>query len=140
MMPSPIPRCTYRLQLTPDFTFDDAAARLLAALTVDAEWVRTHTRLGLRAGEWDRRGRDSSFLLRGSDLREAERWLAEQAGKEPPPTELQSRYVNASRRATSRRQRLAFVAVLIALAVAVGSARVSVYLTGSSDGVGTIAA
>jgi hypothetical protein len=47
------------LDFRSDDSFDDAAARLLAALTVDAEWVRTHTRLGLRAGEWvaDRRRR-----------------------------------------------------------------------------------
>ena len=83
-----------------DGEFDAAAARLQEALDVDADWVRMHTRIGLRAGDWDRRERDASFLLRGSDLRDAEGWLAEQAGKEPAPTELQSRYVLASRRAT----------------------------------------
>jgi hypothetical protein len=32
-------------------------------------------RLLVRSGEWDRRGRDESLLLRGQDLRTAETWL-----------------------------------------------------------------
>ena len=51
----------------------------------------------MRAVEWDAR-RDGSLLLRGRDLEEAERVLAANAGKDPRPTELQQRYVHASRR------------------------------------------
>ena len=98
--------------------FDDEAARLLQAVDVDPEWVHDHTRIGVRAVEWDRNGRDRSFLLRGSDLRDAEQWLAEQTGKEPAPTELHVQYVLASRRAAVRQQRVVLVAVVAALAVA----------------------
>jgi len=99
-----------------------AVDTLAAALEVDPEWVESHTRLLVRAQEWDRRLRDASFLLRGSDLRAAESWLAGQAGKDPPPTPLQSEYVLAGRAAATRRQRAAFGAVATALAVATGLA------------------
>src|SRR5581483_3014049 len=59
---------------------DDQAAALRAvgqALDTDLDWVRAHTRLLTRALEWEGRQRDASFLLHGSDLREAERWLGE---------------------------------------------------------------
>jgi WD40 repeat protein len=36
-----------------------------------------HTRLLVRAQEWERKERDDSYLLRGMDLQEAEGWLAE---------------------------------------------------------------
>jgi len=105
-----------------DDAFADEAARLLAAVNVDADWVQEHTRIGVRAGEWDRNGRDPSFLLRGSDLRDAEGWLAGQGGKEPAPTELHVQYVLASRRAAVRRQRVVLGAVVVALAVSIALA------------------
>jgi TIR domain/WD domain, G-beta repeat len=105
-----------------DEEFDARAAELLESMGVDANWARRHTRLGQRATEWDGRGRDRSFLLRGSDLRDAEAWRDEQAGKLPPPTELQLAYVSASRSAAARRQRSALAAVVLALAITAGLA------------------
>jgi WD40 repeat protein len=105
-----------------DERFEEAVANLLEALNVDADWARQHTRFALRASQWRDRGRDRSFLLRGSDLGDAERWLTGQAGKDPPPTEVQLEYVNASRGAAARRRRVTFGAVLIALTVAVALA------------------
>ena len=93
---------------------------LLAAIDDLPEWAREHTRLLERAEEWEHRGRDSGSLLRGGDLREAERWLGEQsAHREPRPTPLQTEYVLAGRRYATRRQRLTVGATLVALAVAV---------------------
>ena len=40
-----------------------------AAWIPTSDWVRAHTRLLVRASEWDQKGRDDSFLLRGSDLK-----------------------------------------------------------------------
>ena len=91
---------------------------LLAAIDDLPEWAREHTRLLERAEEWEHGGRDSGSLLRGGDLREAERWLGEQsAHKEPRPTPIQTEYVLASRRYATRRQRLTVGATLAALAV-----------------------
>src|SRR5215472_4672917 len=95
---------------------DAAFAKLTGALETDLAWAKAHTRLLVRAVEWDARG-DGSLLLRGADLKEAEANLAANAGKQPAPTELQQRYVLASRRAATRRQRIVLVSVAVALAV-----------------------
>jgi hypothetical protein len=85
--------------------FEEAFEKLIKDLDTDIEWVHEHTRLLVRAKEWESKGRDSSMLLRGSELREAEEWQSRAADKEPKPTSLQSEYILASRRAASSRYR-----------------------------------
>ncbi|MBD2460597.1 TIR domain-containing protein [Oscillatoria sp. FACHB-1407] len=70
---------------------------LLRILDTDTEHLHAHTRLLMRAIEWDSKGRKESLLLRGDDLEQAEQWLAQSVGKEPKPTELQQSYVATSR-------------------------------------------
>jgi len=78
--------------------FDAAFERLINALATDFEHVREHTRLVLRSAEWDAHGRDRSGLLAGSQLTDAERWLAGAAALgDPTPTPLQAQYIAASR-------------------------------------------
>ena len=79
---------------------------LVEALDSDLDWKRSHTRLLVRAREWEAKGLDKSFLLRGKDLRDAEEWQSQAGKKEPKPTALQSEYILAGRRAETRRQRL----------------------------------
>ena len=56
--------------------------------------------------EWDAEGRDKSLLLRGTELKAAEGWLASRpAGADPAPTQVQREYLLASREAAARRQR-----------------------------------
>ncbi len=86
--------------------FDGAVAQLVNALETDLDWLEAHARMLVRAREWERAGRDGSFLLHGSDLREAEAWLAEQGSHGEAATPLQADYIVASRRASARRQRL----------------------------------
>jgi WD40 repeat protein len=95
--------------------FDEAFATLVKALETEPEHLRAHTRLLVRSKEWDTSDRDRSHLLRGSDLSQAEAWLASSQGKEPAPTQGQTAYVLASRKAVSRRQRTVVGAVAIAL-------------------------
>src|SRR5262249_55149551 len=71
--------------------FDPAVDKLIAAIQTDLEWTKQHTRLLERAVEWNDAKRDDSFLLQKNDLAAAERWLALGPGKEPKPTELQTR-------------------------------------------------
>jgi WD40 repeat protein len=97
--------------------FEASFARLAEALDTDLEWQVAHARLLVRAGEWEREERDKSFLLRGSDLDTAERWLARKSGHEQSPAPLQIEYLLASRQAASRRQRITMAAVVLALAV-----------------------
>lgn len=95
-----------------------AFARVLQALDTDLAWAEVHTRLLVRAVEWDER-RDASLLLRGRDLEEALQKVTANAGKEPVPTELQREYLAASRGASRSRQRIILGSVSLALAVSV---------------------
>ena len=108
--------------------FVEATDKLISALDTDLDWVRAHTRLLTRAIEWDANGRNNSFVLRGEDLRSAERWLAEAGGqKERQPTALQKEYISASRKASTRRQRITVGAVGFGAVVAIVLAMVSCY-------------
>jgi len=77
-------------------SFEIAFQSLIQALDTDLDWVRLHTRLLVRAREWDVKGRDSAFLLRGMDLQNAVQWLAQAAIKEPKAAALQEEYIRAS--------------------------------------------
>jgi WD40 repeat protein len=111
-----------------DDDFEKATDELISAFDTDLNWVHSHTRLLTRAIEWDANGRNNSFVLRGEDLRSAERWLA-QAGaqKERQPTALQTEYIIASRKAAARRQRITLGAVTFALVVAIALAVVAFF-------------
>ena len=61
--------------------------RLVAALTVDLDWLREHTRILSRAREWEESGRSANRLLVGEALAEANGW-AERRPKDAPPTSL----------------------------------------------------
>lgn len=116
-----VPEVLRRLNWIPMRAEDDfaaALAKLRAALDVDLPWVRLHTRLLVRAQEWEAKGRDTSRLLRGRDLKEAERWLSEAAHHpNPQPAPLQLEYMGASRRADKRRQRIVLGSTVIALLI-----------------------
>jgi WD40 repeat protein len=104
-----------------DTHFDASLDRLVGAIDADLELAREHTRWLVKAIEWDAERRDRSFLLRGSELRSAEVWLARaDADAEPAPTALQREYLLASRGAAARRQRVLLGVSLAVAAVAVG--------------------
>ena len=90
---------------SPGHDFGRALDEVVLALETDLEWRDAHTRLTVRAEEWADSQRDRSYLLRGSDLRSAEKRL-DQAPRhrDTPPTALQAEYILASRRATTRTQ------------------------------------
>lgn len=106
---------------SPDL-FDERVAALLQALDTDLAWVKAHTRLLTRALEWLRTDSETSLLLRGKELTEAETWSSQASEKEPQPTMLQSQYILASRQAAVRLQRLVTGAVAAALAIAIALA------------------
>jgi hypothetical protein len=91
--------------LDDDARFEATLAELIEALDTDLDWVKTHTRLLVRAREWtggrgDRSSGDRSRLLRGRDLRAAEAWLAEgNTHPQAPATSGQRAFIAASRRA-----------------------------------------
>jgi WD40 repeat protein len=100
--------------------FEAGVERVVSALETDLEWERQHTRLTVKALEWDAAGRDRSFLLRGADLKTAERWLAAGADKDPGPTALEQDYLLAARQSATRRQRALVGGSLAIAVVAIG--------------------
>jgi len=98
---------------------DVASRAILDAIELDLDRARMHSRLLVRAKEWDSRQRDASMVLRGSDLREAERWLDSARDDHPPqPTSLHTQFILASRKAATTAQRRLLVLVSGALIVA----------------------
>jgi hypothetical protein len=79
--------------------FNQALQELIRAMDTDLDHLRTHTRLLVRSHEWQSNARNGSYLLRGHDLQEAERWLTQGVDKEPKPTALQTQFINSSREA-----------------------------------------
>jgi WD40 repeat protein len=96
--------------------------KLIGALNDDIDWVREHTRLGVRALEWNAMGRTSARLLRGKDIAAAESWLARCQQYSQATTALQLAYIAESRRTDSRRSR---ILIVISLAVALVAACLS---------------
>lgn len=99
--------------------FDKGFQTLCSAMDTDLEWIKTHTRIQVRALEWDKKNRSASFALRGEDLTEGERFLANGATKNPIPTQLQSDYILASRTDATRRQRQTLAGVTLALVISI---------------------
>jgi WD40 repeat protein len=100
--------------------FDGTLPKLIEAINTDLDWVRQHTRLLERAIEWDRKKRNSSFLLQGTDLEEGEKWMsmaAQNTKREVLP--LQAEYVSTSRKEAIRRQRRLLIGVSLGLVVSI---------------------
>jgi WD40 repeat protein len=107
--------------------FPEAFPRLLEAIRMDQEHLLMHTRILLRAQEWETNDRDSSFKLSGMELKEAEAWQAVAGEKDPPPTKLHNEYIFASRDAQNNRLRRTLIGVSVALVLSVGLALVATY-------------
>ena len=84
--------------------FDPAFASLVDALNMDLSHVKTHTRLLVRAQEWDKKYRRDDLLLRGDEFVISENWLVEalEQQKEPLPTTLHKEYIQAGRETQER--------------------------------------
>jgi hypothetical protein len=101
-----IPEKLRRLQF---IRFDSAPgfarplSELAAALRVDLQWIREHTRLGELATRWDGRRRPDALLLRGEELEAAKAWMAARKASAPEITEAQRALLRASEEAESAR-------------------------------------
>jgi len=87
-----------------DRDFSANFTELLRILDTDTEHLHSHTRLLLRAIEWEEKGRKESLLLRDDELENAEQWLSQCISKEPKPTDLQRSYLKNSRSLEDARQ------------------------------------
>jgi WD40 repeat protein len=111
------------VEFVDDTSFDESVLALRRALETDLDWVKDHTRLRLRALEWDREGRPTGKLLNRPELREAEEWVRRSGeDEERRPSPLVYDYLAASSRNRRRRQRWVTGAVSVALVIAAGLA------------------
>jgi WD40 repeat protein len=78
--------------------FEKSFKELIDALNLDIAHVKGHTRLLVRALEWNNKGRKGDVLLRGEELNNAENWLKAGVDKEPKPIELQQHFIQKSRK------------------------------------------
>ncbi|MBT9316191.1 TIR domain-containing protein [Leptothoe spongobia] len=87
-----------------DNDFDQAFTALVEALNTDLSHVKTHTRLLVKAQEWDKKYRRDDLLLRGDEFVISENWLVEalEQQKEPLPATLHKEYIHAGREAQER--------------------------------------
>src|SRR5262249_10437212 len=84
------------MDFTSDTEFDALASRLAEGLQKDRGWLQEHTRLNDIALDWNANDRKRDFLLRGSTLSAAERWLASRPPTAPPPSSTQLELISAS--------------------------------------------
>jgi hypothetical protein len=87
----------------PGSGFGSGLAQLVAALNTDFDWLREHTRLLLRADEWNSGGRATNRLLSGNDITAAKAWAARRPKGAPEPTALQREFIRASEEAEDAR-------------------------------------
>ncbi|MBE9177802.1 TIR domain-containing protein [Oculatella sp. LEGE 06141] len=101
--------------------FNSAFSELIQAIDTDLDYVRAHTRLLVRAIEWQTKAQNQSRLLRGIDLDEAKQWLVQGNGKDPQPTALHVQYIEASLQAETAqlraRQKAKWIVSLTTVAV-----------------------
>jgi WD40 repeat protein len=100
--------------------FEDTLPKLIQSVNTDLGWVRKHTRLLEQAMEWQEANRNNSFLLNGTELQDAEQWVAQASGhtnRQIVP--VQSEYIVASRKFADRRQRTLLAGVSLALVVSI---------------------
>lgn len=101
--------------------FNAAMKLLFKALDVDLRHARYHTKLLVRAIEWERHDFEKSLLLMSSDLKKAEHWLnASALGKEPRPTTLHLSFITASSHLTESMRRRRLIALFFLFIVTIG--------------------
>jgi hypothetical protein len=78
--------------------FEQAFQQLTTAILMDLGYVHNHTRLLVKAIEWDTNNRKEGSLLQKEILIEAENWVKTAIDKDPQPTDLQKIYIENSRK------------------------------------------
>lgn len=101
--------------------FEDAFQSLVSAINTDLDFIKIHTRLLVRTLEWEKKGRNDDYLLRGMDLNEAEAWLVKSPKNTPAPTEQQRNYILKSRAAQTAHDRILLAGQKAKRMVQVGS-------------------
>ena len=87
-----------------DSDFDMTFQTLVKTLNTDLAHVKAHTKLLVRALEWEHKDKTDDILLRGGELDDANRWLQQAlvAAKQPAPTPTQLGFIQASQALADR--------------------------------------
>ncbi|HVP63831.1 MAG TPA: toll/interleukin-1 receptor domain-containing protein [candidate division Zixibacteria bacterium] len=118
-MPEALRRPSWIVPLKGDV--DQIADQLDMAMRTDYHFVREHARLLIQSHDWVARGERSDLLLRGSALRDAEKWLRKsKVIPQPSPTVNQMRLIRQSVAQRSTRQRI-YLGIALLAAVFIGS-------------------
>jgi WD40 repeat protein len=97
--------------------FNAAIEETLKTIQTNYEWVKYHTKLQVKALDWGRR-KDSSRLLWGRELREAEEQFSQIGiSDDPQPTDFQRQYILTSRRNEERQRRQISLGLSIGLII-----------------------
>ncbi len=108
------------VMMRPKDDFESSFRDLMKAMDQDLEHCRMHTRILTKALEWEKKGKERSFLLRGIDLGEAELWKESGEGKDPAITEIQKEYIESSRNWAVKKKRITIGSAFAALILLVG--------------------
>lgn len=85
-----------------DSKFIESYDRLIEIITHGLNHIHMHTRLLIRARDWEQAGRSPALLMDARNLKLAEQWLTEAKIRQPHPTELQREFISASVKALRR--------------------------------------
>lgn len=100
--------------------FRETLPKLVEAINTDLGWVQQHTKLLGQAVEWETKNKNNSFLLNGTELTEAEGWMANasvNANRNVLP--VQADFISASRTSADRRQRSLLFGISFALILSI---------------------
>jgi hypothetical protein len=89
---------------SPDTGWGSGLARLHAALCIDIEWVREHTRVAEMAARWQAEACAADLLARGSELANLQSWRDGRPANAPDLTVAQRMFLQASEQAEIERQ------------------------------------
>ncbi len=112
-----------------DDDYNEAFKILLESIETDLDHNRTHSRLLVRAKEWQENNKNDAYLLQGDDLEQAGDWLNQAYQKTPRPADLHIQYIEASRDARASRQRRLLSLVSAGLVIAILLALFAAYQT-----------
>ena len=98
-------------------TFEEAFPKVLNALETDLQHAQTHSRIQLRALDWESHKKASGYLLRTDELSKAENWLMTNSKLIPHPTPLHYEYIQTSRKNATERGRTTLLFVSLGMIV-----------------------
>ncbi|GAB5493040.1 MAG: hypothetical protein Phog2KO_32550 [Phototrophicaceae bacterium] len=84
--------------------FEESFQKLTDSFTTEPDYLRRHTRLLVRAKDWENNERQASYLIQGQELREFQQFQVDSQTRTPKLTELQFEYLLASQATQTRNQ------------------------------------